>query len=588
MAAGAGLVIVALAGQAAVRSDSVALPLWWVGVLVIVVPIFLRLWSTRATVHERAVLVVLLGLAFWAVRLLVSPIAFEAPDEFSHLRTWEDLVTTGRALLPNPLLLISPSYPGLEGSTAAVGFTSGLPVFAAGTILIGVARATLMLALFLLIRSVSGSARIAGLGSAIYAANPSFLFFDAQWSYESLALTLAVLAIWMTWRWSSLAANRTLHATAAVVFIGATTVTHHLTSFVLTALLVAWAVAASLRPGRQTRRSLTFAAATAIVMNIGWLLFVAGPALDYLTGIVYGAFEALLGMSLGGGTGRPLFRQLGEFTTPAMEIAVGYLGTAVLLFALLLAAFHALRRHNDQPLYLVFCAAALLFPVTLALRLTGEGAETSQRASGFLYLGFAVLVADWLVHVVPGTRRILVRVTATALLTLVLAAGIVLGNAWFTRMPGPYRVAAEQLSIEPLGVTTAEWSRQWLGPRNRIIADRTNQKLLASIGAQDPVTAFNSSLGTAWVMWEPELTDDDRAVIRDGRIDYVLADLRTTRDTPIFPVYFEGAEPNAGEHEVPWPAAGLAKFDQIPGVGRVFDAGDLILYDVRALRDGER
>jgi hypothetical protein len=584
--AGTGLIAVALAGQAAVQRESFALALWWIGILAICVPPFVRLWSKDASRVERAALVTFLGAALYAAQLLASPLDFKAPDEFSHLRTFNDLVSSGHALAPNPLLLISPSYPGLEAGTAALGFASGLPVFPAGVALLVAARIALMLALFLLSEGVSGSARIAGLGAALYAANPSYLLFDAQWSYESLALTLAAFALWATWSWSHVAANRMLYATAMVVMMVATTVTHHLTSFVLAVTLVLWAVVAWLRPGGSDRRRIVAAGAIAVTANVSWLLLFAAPAVGYLAEIVYGALEGFVRLGLEGGSGgRPLFRSLSGYEAPRAEIIVGYVGTALLLLVLLAAGIHLLRRHMDNPLMILFGISAALLPATLALRLTGVGAETSQRASGFLYVGVSLLVADWLVHASPGIRTRLMGAAVAGLLTLVLAAGIVLGSAWFTRLPGPYHVAAEQLSVEPQGKAAAAWAREELGPGNRIITDRTNQKLFASIGGQDPVTAFNSGLGTAWVTWGPSLTETDLRVIRDGRIDYVLVDLRTSRDTPIFPYYYEPAEPDAGTHSEPWPATGLEKFEQLPGVARVFDSGDLILYDVRSMRD---
>ncbi len=234
----------------------------------------------------------------------------------------------------------------------------------------------------------------------------------------------------------------------------------------------------------------------------------------------------------------------------------------------------------------LFVGAAILFPVTLALRLTSAGAETSQRASEFLYIALAFLVADWLVSRGPlrGTTVLARwRVAGTALLTLIFGAGVILGDPWYARMPGPYRVAAEQLSIEPEGIMAAQWAKSALGTDQRLIADRTNQKLTAAYGGQFPVTAYNSSVGTAYVMYGPTLTADDRKVLLESQADYVVADLRITRAVPVFPYYFEAAEPDAGQHTTPWPASGLLKFDSIPGVDRVFDSGNIVIYNVAGL-----
>ena len=60
-------------------------------------------------------------------------------------------------------------------------------------IVIGVARLIMMLALFLLFERLSGSSRVAGLAALVYCASPNFLFWSSQYSYQSLALPLAVL-----------------------------------------------------------------------------------------------------------------------------------------------------------------------------------------------------------------------------------------------------------------------------------------------------------------------------------------------------------------------------------------------------------
>ena len=49
-----------------------------------------------------------------------------------------------------------------------------------------------MAALFVLFTRVSGSARLAGIAVMIYAGNSNFLFWGAQYSYESLSLPLLV------------------------------------------------------------------------------------------------------------------------------------------------------------------------------------------------------------------------------------------------------------------------------------------------------------------------------------------------------------------------------------------------------------
>ena len=52
-----------------------------------------------------------------------------------------------------------------------------------------------MSAMFVLFWRVSGSGRIAGIGVAVFTGNFNFLFWSAQFSYQSLALPLLLLVL---------------------------------------------------------------------------------------------------------------------------------------------------------------------------------------------------------------------------------------------------------------------------------------------------------------------------------------------------------------------------------------------------------
>ena len=47
------------------------------------------------------------------------------------------------------------------------------------------------------------------------------------------------------------------------------------------------------------------------------------------------------------------------------------------------------RGKESNPLWKALAVAAAFFPITLLLRLTQAGTETSQRASEFVYVGLA-------------------------------------------------------------------------------------------------------------------------------------------------------------------------------------------------------
>jgi hypothetical protein len=68
-----------------------------------------------------------------------------------------------------------------------------------------------------------------------------------------------------------------------------------------------------------------------------------------------------------------------------------------------------------------------------------------------------------------------------------------------------------------------------------------------------------------------------------------MADLRLTEALPVIGVYFSKGEP-VQAHETPPDPEALLKFNGLKEVGRPFDNGFIVIYDVRelmeSLRDG--
>jgi hypothetical protein len=598
-ASGLGILLVALADAASRAGTDAALPLFWLGMLALFGPATVRLvaargrrWVEAASVREgprrveRLAITVLLALALYLVKVMVSPLAFSGPDEFSHWRTLEDVLRTGHLFAENPLLQVSSVYPGLEAAAATASVSSGLGAFPVGILLIAASRLLAALVLFLIAERVTSSSRVAGVASLIYMANPSFLSFDAAFSYESLALPFALTAIWATLRWTEQRNGSRLYPVVALGSTAATAVTHHLTSLALLTFFVTWAIVSYVR-ARESRdhEVVTLAAAFAFACSAIWIALAGTLAISYVWSIVGHGLGQLLSILVGNGEARHLFNAPAGYASPLPEVVVAYAAAGLLVLSLPVVLLHAAWRRRPAPIVIVLGLVAALYPPSLALRFTVSGAEVSQRASEFVFVGLAILAADWLVGSWPTRWRPPRWLVASAIL-LVVAGGIVTGDPPIGRLPGPYHVAAEQRSFEPQGRATAAWVVDALGPENRLIADRTNAKLLGSLGLQYPVSSANSHLGTAYVMYARALSPTDLATLRAGHIRYVVVDLRLTRDLPIYPYVFEQSEPNAGDHKFPIAPAAAQKWDTLQGVRRIYDSGDIVIYDVGGLVNG--
>ena len=133
---GIGVFLIALAYNAGRVASQWAEPLFWLGLLVLFLPIAVRLFSSKLARRERLGLLAVLAILFYFVKFLQYPLYFAYFDEFIHVRTSQDILATGHLFQPNPILSLSPFYPGLEIVTTAVSSFTGLSLFASGTILI--------------------------------------------------------------------------------------------------------------------------------------------------------------------------------------------------------------------------------------------------------------------------------------------------------------------------------------------------------------------------------------------------------------------------------------------------------------------
>jgi hypothetical protein len=577
-----GLLLVAVADSGARESAAWAEVGFWSGLLTLFMPIAVRLISDRATRRERLGLVVVLGIGLYLVKVLHSPLNFTFYDEFSHWRTAENIISSQHLFDPNPLLKISPSFPGLEILTTALSNLTGLTIFEAGILVIAVGRLLFTVTLFLLFEQIGCSTRAAGIASLVYICNPSYVFFDAQFSYESLALPIAALALLAIVRRQNAADNERFGLNlVAVLAIGALVVVHHVTTYALLAFLVLWTLATLYI--RRGRANLSYHQITALIFALAltWLVYVASLTIGYLAPVFSSAVIELLRLIAGESMGRELFRAPTGHVSSLWEQALSFGSVLIILLGLAIGWLHIWRKHRESPLALTLAVAALAYPGSLALRLTQAGAETSNRASGFVFIAIGYVLAVGIVERWTARRLRWIGTGAFAILAAaIFAGGIIVGWAPTSRIPGPYIVAADPRSVEPESITAAEWARAALGPGRRMLADRTNRQIMGAYAAEDMVVGYTGDLHVAQVFFSTEFGPVERAILRGKGVRYLLIDRRLSSALPMVGVYLERNEPNNYRHTTPIAPEALAKFDRQPGVSRIFDSGDIVIYDV--------
>jgi uncharacterized membrane protein/uncharacterized protein YjeT (DUF2065 family) len=561
---------------------------YWVGQLLILTPVAARMLSRRSLAgSETATLVVVLTVAEYLVKVCYSPAAFTYADELMHWRTAADITQTGRLFTPNNLLPISPYYPGLEEVTTALASVTGLSVFVSGLIVAGTAHLLFVCTLFVLFRYAGGSHRVAGVALILYASESLFSSFDSMFVYQTLALPFFGLTLLATYRLAvpQAAGHRAGWFTVAVLSACATVVTHHVTSYLLVATLELITLGALLT---RDRRLAAWASVLALVSAAAfgaWILFVAPSTVGYLQPVIQDAlqgFQALLA-----GSHHPAPPPVSAANGPLENQALA--AAAVLIMSVLVPVgwWQAWRRYRRQPWVVAFAIGAVSWYVIVAVRLfVANGSELAGRASTFVFLpaGFIAALAvirltdnslRWLV-IRAGLRRApLVIATAVAAALMLVLNGLI--NGWppyWERLPGPYQVAGAERSVGPEQVASADWALAVLGPGQRFATDEGDLPVLGSYGDQNTV-GDDGPLYTS-----PALTPAAVQLVQAQSIGFVLVDLRLSETLPVSGQYFP-VDPNAGTYKHPLPRADLAKFNRVPGVARIYDSGNIVIYDLK-------
>jgi hypothetical protein len=577
-----GLIAVGAADALGRDGSKWAEPLFWAGLALLWVPPILRIIGREATREERIALLVLLGMALYVVKVLYSPRYVVGYDEFLHWRTAADIGRTEKLFDTNPLLAVSPLYPGLEIAISAVAKLTGLSLFVSGTLVIGAARVTMIVALYLLYERVARSSWLAGVATAVYFTNPQFLYFDGAYAYESLALSVAVLVLYSVLRGSEGRGRYTPAAALLVILpLAATTVTHHITSF---ALAIALLVLASISLAFPSARSHWWHWGIALIATgfvLMWLFLVAGRVINYLEPTIAGGVGEVLDLIRGEGAPRHLFESYVGKSTPPLDRAASYAFTAIILLALPLGWLQIWRTGRKEVWTVFLVACSLAYPASGLFRLTSLGAELNARLSAFVFVPVSYCVAMALAGRGPIRSSRAWTAALTAIAALLLYGGIAIGTPYWARLPGPYLVSADSRSIEQEGMSAASWTREFLGRGQRVGADRINRVLMLTYGDQRPITTIADEVDLGAVFLDRHLTPYDSGLLRRGRVEYLVVDYRLTRSLPWLGVYYDIGEPDALRHARPIPAVAFAKFDRSRRMSRVFDGGNIVIFDVR-------
>jgi hypothetical protein len=538
--------------------------LLWGALAAIVGPALMRMLAPSASRSERVLLVGLAALLLYWIKLLHEPAALLFADEFAHLANTEQLVRSGTLYGENLLAPVSADYPGLALITAALSELSGIGLFTSALVVVGVAKVMLCVALFLIFERLSGSDRIAAVGALLYGAHASFLFVTAQFSYESLSVPLfAVALLCVVLRREAGDADRRAWTALGCIVAIALAMTHHLTAYVLIVLL--WAHVCITAWRRPTDVTPPFAmAVTATIAALAWAMVVAGDSASEFdaTGVTGVPFSA----------GGRLFAD-GQ---PLDDVLLALASVALVALAVVAGVLVARRRSWRDPLAVLLALMAVAALAAYPLRALPAAWEIAHQPSTLLFVGVALLAGVAGVWFVDGGQRRRIPAVASAGV-IAIAGGAVLGWPANARLPRPFTAEIGGGTIQAQPARMAQWARASLTRDSVIIADPVNGRLLSGEGFERVLV---NTAEVAELLSGDVIAQSQWDFLRSRAVDVVVLDRRTvSSDTAIGPFY-----PRPREADDPpianWRAV-RRKYARLPGSERIFDSGDIVVFDVR-------
>jgi hypothetical protein len=556
----------------------------------IVVPftIFLTVLMLPRLGSLREITVAILGVYPALVYRMSSPLVLAGYDEHQHAQSLMNLLHGSGLFSPNPTLPVSPFYPGLELFTAVTVRLTGLPVVLVASLVVLLCRLLLVLIIYHAALLVSPSRRGASLVVAFYAVSSHFYSFDAGFAYETLALTLGLGGIFLLRRaqFSDYATARRLFFIASLALI-ATVVTHHATSWMVLAFLIAWAAMS-----RKGERKLL--ARAAVVMGVAvaiWTTILATRIVGYLAPIVSTALQSAHAFLAGTSQHHIFGASAGTPPPPNWERLVLVVYTLATTLAALACAWIMLSRafRNHDHMLGLLGVLNLAFPLTAASHFDPSVGELGDRAASFLFLPLALSCSLIIQRHPRVTRRpagsnnpfrpamLIALIGGTAIVYL---GGTLLGSSPdYNRLPGPYLPSADFRTQDPETLAAVEWAGRHLPTGATVAADRVPAVILGS-EALWPVTNPQHGFVPAQLYFSTTWGPQQAAIVKGLHIDYLYVDARLADSLPYVGYYFsQGETPKPTRITV----TDVAKFAHVPGLKTVYHHGPVTIYGTSGL-----
>lgn len=567
-----GVLLVAIGCSGSRVSAQWSMPVFWVGYLIIIgFPIF-RLTMRKVSRQERIGTVLLVGMAFYLIKICYSPLVFNFNDELQHWRSTYDTLQAQSLFSYNPTLPVSSYFPGLESvANAFISISSSVNIVQTGQVMGVAARFLTLLSLFMLFESTTKSGYTAAIACLIYFSDPNFLLGDSQFTYEGLAISLTFTGLYFAFRRIRVdeARGRFGLILVALLCFSSVIVTHHVTSYILAILVSVWGITSLLMMDKLPEWKFGPAGFAVLIVSgcIAWLALVGPIVIPYISVPVRNGFTQAVQVLMGEQAPRTFFQGGNGSSIPFIQKISSYLSVLLLAGLVPFGAWLIWNRRFQNSLALALTAMSFGYYISQLLRLAPLGLSLTNRLAGavFLPLSFAAAVGatGFITRKYFKNAWRVVLISSLIIINFGSAAAIVAARA----LPGPYDVNIFSRTINTEGLQTAAWAAEVLGPDNRFGADAINMLIMGSYGRQHLVTEISDNLFFEQSIYSsPEFGPQEMGLLSKGGVDYLVIDTRIEQDKQVVGPL------------VPDSPAYLTNLDNLATIDRIFDGGHIMIF----------
>jgi hypothetical protein len=585
----AGIVILAYSYSYAAShadADQTHFHLFWLGQLLFLGPALY--WLMREQVPRASRLVVVIGVACFEFvpKYLRDPSYPLFHDELLHSREVTQIAASGHPFQPSPIVGIIQFFPGLHTATAALAELTGASQFAVQSLLVATLHALTLVGIFIIAEGLTGSHRVGGLAAFVYALNPSFALFDSMFAYETLAVPLfiwTVAALVKAQQTVERPQERRRWLVIAATLGCTCVVTHHLSSYELSLVVILCAIFASIRARHGVRRAeargLWVVAISITAAAAAWFLAVASSTFGYLAPHLAAGIDQLVGLIFREQTARVLFQ---ASTIPSYERYAAFGAPPIALAAALAGAAHILwrRRPKPSPVVGALLVLAALYFASLPLIQTAGGNEGARRTWAYTYIGIAVLAGLAADRLLGRARSSIAAFVIMAFAAVLCVGNFGAGMNQYYRFPGPYSFRSDIRTVTPELRVAAAWMLSTNGANKAILADRYSAPAMAYFAGAFPATP--SAAFPTWRLYLSRRPPTSSLLydLRTSGYDYLLVN----EQTPLVPAYYHtGGASAAPGIQVPngataTSAAVTRRYDRVPWAQKLYASTHIALY----------